>query len=129
MYAKNIGLPLLYEAASKYGFELNSTVEEERNRIKFTLRRGSNTKYRHISRSWSGDRKTSSVCLHGHYHFFKTCFAYVAEAQFESSWYGKIVHTNDTLDENYNSMRSIQCGSQVNPVQLDDCCDCGEGMK
>jgi hypothetical protein len=129
MYAKNIELASLTEAASQYGFQLNAEpdpTKKDPSRIKFTLRLGSNTKYRHISRSWSGDRKTNSVCLHGHYHFFKTCFAFATDAEFESSWYGKIVHTADTLEDNYERMRWIQVGSQVAPCSLQDSCDCGE---
>jgi hypothetical protein len=126
MYAKNIELPSMIEAAAQYGFQLNATPEPDRDRIKFTLRIGHNVLYRHISRGWSGNRRTRSVCLHGHYHFFKTCFAFATDAEFSSSWYGKIVHTADTLDDNYDRMRGLQVGSQIYPVMLDDCCDCGE---
>lgn len=124
MYAKNIELASMVESASKFGFQLNTEVEAKR--IKFTLRRGSNTKYQKVSRSFHGDRKTGSVCLHGHYHFFKECFQFAPQASFESAWYGKIVHTADTLEDNYDRMRDFEVGSQVYPVLLNDCCDCGE---
>lgn len=44
------------------------------------------TRYRHLSISWNGERKTSSVCFHGHYDFMFECFSRNKHARIKTAF-------------------------------------------
>lgn len=128
MYAKNATREQLITAANNCDVLIN--IERRSAREMFTIRMAPGQEnYRKMSRQINGkSRRTNSVCLHGHYWFFKELFAIAPDAIVESSWMGKIKHTKETLDDNYENMRHIMV-RQWDGLMADDECLCTEEMK
>jgi hypothetical protein len=133
MYAKNCTQADLENAA---GLRWRINIEDRGSKgLMFTLRHynSSNEKYiRGMKRTPNLDgspgRRTNSLCLHEHYRYFRRLFLIAPDAIVESSYFGKIRHTADTLDENYENMRYIML-RQWDGLMLDDCCNCSDEVK
>ncbi len=145
MYAKGTTLETLQAVANELDMELNETDSDNgRNRIKFTIRlKPGNLRFAKMSPNPDGDisfstmtveqwkwrRAGRSVCFHGHYAFFHRLFELSPNASVESSWYGKIVHTKETLRENAQKMGQTPLGNPGNiyhVFQVRETCKCLE---
>jgi len=98
MYAKGFSKETIERAAFRLG--MDADIEEQPGRIKFTVRNlHSSSTYHSVSPE--GRNLRSVVCYHGHYALFKKMFELQGnpDATIESSRYGKIIYTPDTLRE------------------------------
>lgn len=128
MYARNCTREQLITAANNVNVLIDPEIHGKNWRFRIAMPKG-HDEYRKLSRQIDGHtRRTSSVCLHGHYVFFKELFEIAPDAIVESSWYGKIKHTKETLDDNYQNMRWITI-RQWDGLIADDECNCTEEMK
>lgn len=134
MYAKNCTAEDLQNAAG-LRWKISKVQDKGSKGLMFTLRHfnSSNSKYfRGMAMTpdiFTGKaRRTNSLCLHEHYRYFERLFAIAPDAEIHSSWYGKIVHTKDTLHDNYEKMR-YKIVRRWDMLELDDCCNCSEEDK
>jgi hypothetical protein len=129
MYANNCTNWQLKQAAINCGFDI--TIE---NRFPkgwmFTIKHPTGDDfYRKMSTQLEGKkRRCGGVCLHGHYHYFRELFLHAPDAEILSSWYGKIIHTEDTLEDNYIQMMEMVI-RKYDQLTLDNECNCTEDMK
>ena len=135
MYAKNCTREDLQNAA---GLHWKIEIDERGSKgLMFTLRHfhTSNSKYDHgmkMTPHWDGTpgRRTNALCLHEHYRFFERLFAIAPPAVVTSHRLRKkpVVHTKETLHDNYEELRYMTV-RPIDGLMLDDCCNCSEEWK
>lgn len=142
MYARNTDLDTLATVANELDMDLLET-RNEGNRIKFTIRlkpgvskfqkmnlRPSDIEWiagEPIIPQWKMKKAGRAVCFHGHYAFFHRLFELSPDASVESSWYGKIIHTKETLMENAQKLGMTPLGPPGNiyhGFQVRETCYC-----
>jgi len=138
MYAYGISKETIERATFRLGVTVNLEEQPERGRIKFTVKnfQSSNTfrsfnpqpEFGGSTHFWK-ERRTASVCFHGHYALFKKMFELEGnpEAKIESSWYGKTVYTPETLRERAQEFGMRRKGPEGNIYhvwQLRELCYC-----
>lgn len=133
MYAKNCTKSDLENAA---GLCWKIQIDDRGSKgLMFTLRhfQSSNEKYTqgmvmYPELDGSPGRRTNSLCLHAHYRFFERLFEIAPDAEVHASRMGKIVHTKETLHDNYENMRT-EVVRLYDGLLRDDCCNCPEEVK
>lgn len=135
MYAKNCTKTDLENAA---GLKWKIQIDDRGSKgLMFTLRHfhASNSKYdhgmvRYPQLDGSPGRRTNALCLHEHYRFFERLFKIAPDAIVTSGRLCKkpVVHTKETLHDNYEELRYMTV-RQIDGLMLDDCCNCSEEWK
>ena len=149
MYAYNVPEHVLGQIAQELGFELDSDTQNDRKRVRFTLKLKEGDKYRKLSPNmfpgesllvYFGDaappkwkwRRTSSVCFHGHYAFFERLFERTPAAIVTTSRYGPIRYEGPNWHEVADALGNQRMGRGGNiyhSLEIRDCCNCEEVKK
>lgn len=136
MYAKNCTREDLQNAAG-LKWKISDIEDRGSKGLMFTLRHfnTSTSKYDHGMKmtpklDGSPGRRTNSLCLHEHYRFFERLFEIAPDAVVYTGRLRKkpVVHTKETLDDNYEELRYMTV-RLWDGLLLDDCCNCSEEWK
>lgn len=84
------------------------------------------TKYRKVSKGWSGERRTGAVCFHGHFDFIYLVFRRYPNARIRSSRYGEMDYTSmESFQEQAVELAHTNIGAPICPISMIESCDCG----